>query len=186
MTEEFQELDELDDKNSDDIEDIDDLDGGGNDDSDPEGDSDSDSGAEPEQISSDESDDEADEADADGGDDDADTEHPVVQHRPLAGIVLDKDLYQDSDSFGKEYDERKRILSPILNKYEKTALIGIRTEQLSNGSKTFLTDKELNGLTDIIAIAIKELTSNKLPFIIRRPIANEVYEYWKLSDLIIV
>ena len=143
MSDDFEEIGELNDDNSDvdedDINEDDNINGGGNEDLDP--DDDSDSGAEQEQISSDDSDTDVDDDVDDIDDEDVDAEHPVDQHRPLAGIVLDKDLYKDSDSFGKEYDGRKRVLSPILNKYEKTALIGIRTEQLSNGSKTFLTDK---------------------------------------------
>jgi len=102
-----------------------------------------------------------------------------------SNIVKDIDLYKDSDTFYKEYNPKKNILSPKINKYEETCIIGIRTEQLSLGSNTFLNDSEIDELNteDIVEIAIKEYQLKKLPFIIKRPVSQNIYEYWKLSDL---
>ena len=70
---------------------------------------------------------------------------------------------------------------PILTKYEKTKIIGLRVKQLNNNSKPFLdlADKIL----DNFIIANMELQKKKLPFIIQRPIPNGSFEYWKLQDL---
>jgi DNA-directed RNA polymerase subunit K/omega len=70
---------------------------------------------------------------------------------------------------------------PILTKYEKTKILGLRVKQLNNNSKPFLdlADKIL----DNFIIANMELQKKKLPFIIQRPIPNGSFEYWKLQDL---
>lgn len=70
---------------------------------------------------------------------------------------------------------------PILTKYEKTKIIGIRVKQLNNGSKPFISISE--NIIDNFIIANKELELKKLPFIIERPMPNNVSEYWKLQDL---
>lgn len=70
---------------------------------------------------------------------------------------------------------------PILTKYEKTRILGQRTKQLNEGSNTFIPISE--SIIDNYIIAEMELKEKKLPFIIRRPIPNGSFEYWKLEDL---
>ena len=77
-------------------------------------------------------------------------------------------------------DEFHKTL-PILTKYEKTKILGIRLKQLNNGSKPFINVNE--DIIDNNIIAIKELENKKLPFIIVRPLPNRTFEYWKLKDL---
>jgi len=70
---------------------------------------------------------------------------------------------------------------PFLTKYEKTRVIGQRIQQLNNGAKVYV-----NVADDIIdnnVIAEMELKEKKIPFIIRRPLPNNSFEYWKLQDL---
>jgi DNA-directed RNA polymerase subunit K/omega len=94
------------------------------------------------------------------------------------------DIWKDSDAFYDTYDIKKNKLSPTLNKYERTCIISIRAEQLSLGTNTYLSNEEIGDITNVIEISEKELESGKLPFIIKRPIANNnMFEYWKLSDL---
>lgn len=75
---------------------------------------------------------------------------------------------------------------PILTKYEKTRILGIRTKQLNNGAEPFISSK-INITSDKIIdgypIALKELEEKKLPFIIRRPLPGGGVEYWYLQDL---
>lgn len=73
---------------------------------------------------------------------------------------------------------------PILTKFEKTKILGIRVKQLNNGAKPFINIDE--GILDNFIIAIKELEEKKLPFIIQRPLPNNTFEYWKISDLEII
>ena len=70
---------------------------------------------------------------------------------------------------------------PFLTKYEKTRVIGQRIQQLNNGAKVYV-----NVADDIIdnnVIAEMELKEKKIPFIIRRPLPDNTFEYWKLQDL---
>jgi DNA-directed RNA polymerase I, II, and III subunit RPABC2 len=38
-------------------------------------------------------------------------------------------------------------------------------------------------MTDVREIARLELEQKKLPFIVKRPLPNGTYEYWRLADL---
>ena len=80
----------------------------------------------------------------------------------------------------KEDIKKLRLSYPILTKYEKARIIGIRIAQLENGSQPFVTIYKEDTLEDI---ALRELSENKLPLKIRRPLPNGKYEIWKLSEL---
>ena len=71
--------------------------------------------------------------------------------------------------------------NPLLTKYEKTKILGIRLKQLNNNAKPYINVKENN--IDNLLIANLELTNKKLPFIIQRPMPNNTFEYWRLQDL---
>jgi DNA-directed RNA polymerase subunit K/omega len=79
------------------------------------------------------------------------------------------------EKFKKTYKSQ-----PVLNKFEKTKIISERSQQLANGSISFLKNPE--SYSSIYEIAIEELRQKKIPFILKRPIANS-FEYWKLEDL---
>ncbi len=87
-------------------------------------------------------------------------------------------------------DENDRIIDtyhttvPILSKYEKTKILGLRTKQINSGAIPFINVDE--DIIDGYIIAEKELYQKKIPFIIKRPISNNKFEYWKLEDLEIV
>lgn len=70
---------------------------------------------------------------------------------------------------------------PVLTKYEKTKVLGIRAKQIEDGSLPLVEVK--NSIIDPYLIAIKELEEKKIPFIIRRPLPNGASEYWKVKDL---
>lgn len=70
---------------------------------------------------------------------------------------------------------------PVLSKYEKAKLIGIRVNQLNCGANAFVPEKNLN--IDKVLIVEEELKQKKLPFIIKRPIPNGKFEYWNVNDL---
>jgi DNA-directed RNA polymerase subunit K/omega len=84
-------------------------------------------------------------------------------------------------------DENGRIIDslhrtyPILSKYEKTKIIGIRVSQLNKGATPYI--KLNTKVLDNSLIAEKELLEKRLPFIIRRPIPNGYFEYWNINDL---
>jgi len=76
------------------------------------------------------------------------------------------------------------ITIPILTRYEKAKILGLRAKQLNHGAKSFveLSKEIIDGHT----IAHMELIQNKIPFIIRRPMPNGGSEYWKVNDLKII
>ena len=107
-------------------------------------------------------------------------------------------LSNHQESLNKNYDEIKKFLEvtkdnnnniidafhrtiPILTKYEKTKIIGIRLKQLNNGAKPYVTISDT--ILDNNIIVNMELIQKVLPFIVSRPLPNNTYEYWKLKDL---
>ena len=73
---------------------------------------------------------------------------------------------------------------PFLNLYERTKIIGLRANQLSQGARPFISIPA--HITDVRDIARLELVQKKLPFIVKRPLPNGTYEYWRLADLMIL
>jgi DNA-directed RNA polymerases I, II, and III subunit RPABC2 len=91
----------------------------------------------------------------------------------LATIVRDEN--------GKIIDPLHKTI-PIMTKYEKARILGIRAKQINNGSKSFLPNLPID-IIDGYVIANMELQQKLIPFIIRRPMPNGISEYWKVSDL---
>jgi DNA-directed RNA polymerase I, II, and III subunit RPABC2 len=81
---------------------------------------------------------------------------------------------------GQIIDKLHRTI-PILTKFEKTRILGLRAKQIDEGAVPFV--KTQSNVIDGYTIAIQELEQKKIPFIIRRPLPNGGSEYWKLSDL---
>lgn len=71
---------------------------------------------------------------------------------------------------------------PFLNKYESTRIIGFRANQLSQGAQPFIPVPD--HVSDVREIARLELAAKRLPFIIKRPMPDGSYEYWRLQDLL--
>jgi len=69
-----------------------------------------------------------------------------------------------------------------LTKYEKAKVLGTRALQLSNGAQPMV---KVDGITDVMDIAKKELDEYKLPFIIRRKYPDGSHIDIKVSDMII-
>jgi DNA-directed RNA polymerase subunit K/omega len=70
---------------------------------------------------------------------------------------------------------------PILSRYEKARILGERAKQLNSGAQPFIEVDET--MIDGYLIALKELESKKIPFIIQRPLPDGGSEYWSLRDL---
>lgn len=73
---------------------------------------------------------------------------------------------------------------PFLTLYEKTKILGFRTNQLAQGARAFITVPP--HITSTLEIARMELEQRRLPFIIKRPMPDGSFEYWRLSDLMIL
>jgi len=85
-------------------------------------------------------------------------------------------------------ESTKRITLPYYSKYEYTALLGMRAQQLAEGAKPLAS---LEGLIASspdfpVNLAKKEILEQKLPFIIHRRLPNGVSEYWSATELSLV
>lgn len=78
-------------------------------------------------------------------------------------------------------DDETHKTVPILTKYEKTRILGIRVSQLNEGAPRYINVNET--IIDNNIIAEKELRLKKLPFIVTRPLPNGEKEHWRLQDL---
>ena len=90
--------------------------------------------------------------------------------------------FNDMFEILKNYEELKKSYKskPILSKYEKTQLLGVRAEQIRNGAKPLIQVQK--HITDELDIAKEELKQRRTPFLIKRKIGNN-FEYWKIEDL---
>lgn len=79
-------------------------------------------------------------------------------------------------------DPDKRMTTPYLTKYERARVLGTRALQIAMGAPIMV---ELEGETDPLAIALKELKVKKVPMIIRRYLPDGSYEEWSIDELII-
>jgi DNA-directed RNA polymerases I, II, and III subunit RPABC2 len=73
---------------------------------------------------------------------------------------------------------------PFLSVYEKTKILGFRANQLAQGARPYVVVPE--HVTKVGDIAKMELEQRRLPYIIKRPMPNGTFEYWRLSDLMIL
>jgi DNA-directed RNA polymerase I, II, and III subunit RPABC2 len=89
-----------------------------------------------------------------------------------------------SDTIRKKLLKGEKPVSyPFLNQFEKTKVLTFRASQLAQGSRPYI--EVPDNVTDVYTIAKMELAQKKLPFILKRPLPDGDYEYWKLSELMV-
>lgn len=77
---------------------------------------------------------------------------------------------------------KQRTTTPYLTKYERARVLGTRALQISMNAPVMV---ELDGETDPLHIAMKELKARKIPILIRRYLPDGSYEDWAIDELII-
>ena len=71
-----------------------------------------------------------------------------------------------------------------MTKYEFDAIVSLRTTQISMGAIPFVEiNDEIKSNIDLRKVAIQELKENKIPYIVKRPLPNNKYEYIRVGDL---
>ncbi|ONK56628.1 uncharacterized protein A4U43_C10F10890 [Asparagus officinalis] len=78
--------------------------------------------------------------------------------------------------------ERSRKTTKYMTKYERARILGTRALQISMNAPVMV---ELEGETDPLEIAMKELRERKIPFTIRRYLPDGSYEDWGVDELIV-
>ena len=102
-------------------------------------------------------------------------------------IIVDvkpSDIFHDSKEILTNYEslKKKNKSKPVMSKYERTKIIGVRAQQISEGSVPLV--EVPKHLTRTLDIATYELKMRKTPFIVKRNVGTNI-EYWKIEDLII-
>ncbi|KAI9886716.1 MAG: hypothetical protein M1823_001492 [Watsoniomyces obsoletus] len=75
----------------------------------------------------------------------------------------------------------KRTTTPYMTKYERARILGTRALQISMNAPVLV---DLEGETDPLQIAIKELREKKIPLIVRRYMPDGWYEDWTCEELL--
>lgn len=70
----------------------------------------------------------------------------------------------------------------FLDRYERARVLGTRALQIAMCAPVMV---ELEGETDPLQIAMKELKQKKIPIIIRRYLPDGSYEDWGIDELIV-
>ena len=105
--------------------------------------------------------------------------HPEIQADYIEIInerLLVKNLPVMNDANHKTY--------PFLTQYEKTKILSLRASQLAHNSRPFIVVPA--HVTDVHEIARLELDAKRIPYIIKRPLPDRTFEYWRLQDLVIL
>jgi DNA-directed RNA polymerases I, II, and III subunit RPABC2 len=76
----------------------------------------------------------------------------------------------------------ERITTRYLTKYERARVLGTRALQISMNAPVMV---DLDGETDPLRIAEKELRERKIPIIVRRYLPDGSHEDWGIDELIV-
>jgi len=87
---------------------------------------------------------------------------------------------KDSEHIPKQIPDDQRMTDKQMTHYEKIRILGIRSKQISMGAKVMI---KYNGNLEAIELAKYELDNKTTPLIIKRPLPDNTYELWKVSDL---
>lgn len=76
----------------------------------------------------------------------------------------------------------ERVTTAVMTKYERARVLGTRALQISMNAPVAVA---LEGETDPMAIAVKELRERLIPLTIRRILPDNTYEDWSVSELLV-
>ena len=130
--------------------------------------------------------------------DNEDNENDITNENDLSDeedisdlIVEDEETLNEDEGFKivtyknvlEKIEKKKKKTIPLLTKFEKARIMGVRLQQLAYGAKPRVDITNLKSINEIVE---KELIERKIPFIIRRMLPNGNYEDWKLEEFEIV
>lgn len=81
--------------------------------------------------------------------------------------------------------DKEKVSKPIMTKYEFDQIISLRANQLALGSPAFINIAEMTikSNMEFRKVALQELQEGKLPYILKRPLPNNRFEYYRIRDL---
>lgn len=83
---------------------------------------------------------------------------------------------------GERGENTNKITTQYMTKYERARILGTRALQIAMCAPVMV---ELDGETDPLQIAMKELKARKIPIIIRRFLPDGSFEDWPIDQLIV-
>jgi len=82
---------------------------------------------------------------------------------------------------GQGVANQERVTTPYMTKYERARILGTRALQISMNAPVLVS---LEGESDPLEIAMKELAQKKIPLIVRRFLPDGSWEDWKVAELL--
>lgn len=73
--------------------------------------------------------------------------------------------------------------SPLMTRYERAKVLGLRTEQLARGAAPMLANWD--AATPAAQLAREELRQRLTPFVVVRALPNGRKDFWKIGDMIV-
>ncbi|KAH7402498.1 RNA polymerase, subunit omega/K/RPB6 [Pyrenochaeta sp. MPI-SDFR-AT-0127] len=128
-----------------------------------------------------------DDADDNGGGEDPDAVEPnddnivVTGDASAAAAAKDKSKNTVESEKSKRVDNDKRTTTPYMTKYERARVLGTRALQISGNAPVLI---DVEGMTDPLQIAAKELQEKKIPLVVRRYLPDGFYEDWTCEELL--
>lgn len=96
-------------------------------------------------------------------------------------IVEEGEAHAQAQEGEAEVEAERRFTSPIMTKFERAKILGIRAQQISMSAPIMV---EYGNETDPVEIAKKELKEKKTPLVVLRRLPDNTYEKWAVKDLI--
>ncbi|KAH9604081.1 hypothetical protein KSS87_010421 [Heliosperma pusillum] len=95
---------------------------------------------------------------------------------------LNEPLVEGEERDAEAKEKQLRKTTKYMTKYERARILGTRALQISMNAPVMV---ELQGESDPLEIAMKELRERKIPFTIRRYLPDGSYEDWGVDELIV-
>lgn len=120
--------------------------------------------------------------------DDAGDDFDDVEEDPEIEDIIDENEEENIDILpsseaGGGVNRENRITTQYMTKYERARVLGTRALQIAMCAPVMV---ELEGETDPLQIAMKELKQRKIPIVIRRYLPDNSYEDWGIDELKII
>ncbi|KAG0163690.1 hypothetical protein DFQ28_011361 [Apophysomyces sp. BC1034] len=96
--------------------------------------------------------------------------------------ILDEVVNGNATDVSTPLENKEKFTTPYMTKYERARVLGTRALQISLGAPVMI---ELQGESDPLIIARRELREKKVPLIVRRTLPDGSYEDWCIKDLIV-
>lgn len=101
---------------------------------------------------------------------------------PVYATQVDKLKSKSSKEKSLAVPKEQRMTTCYMTKYERARVLGTRALHIAMSAPVMV---ELEGETDPLKIAMKELKAKKIPIIVRRYLPDKSYEDWSVDELLV-